>query len=154
MIDIDDLKPISPLNNSSSHFAPVNLSTAAEAWNLDHAFQHRNIGEEIERISQKQWLCIWDCVHNWQISKCLRLLLDYSDVTDCQTIEKVHENNHDQDNKREEVEIAERHQSALQINRNVRELELSNEHGAGLDECKEGVVEESLKSVIIITIFL
>ena len=58
--------------------------------------------------------------------KCLKILKEGSYR---QTVEEVHQNNHDQEHKGEEEDVAEG-----RVEGDVRELELSNEHGEGLDQ--------------------
>ena len=52
-----------------------------------------------------------------------------------QAVEEVHQNDHDQEHKGEEEDIAEG-----RVEGDVRELKLSNEHGEGLDQTEAQVV--------------
>ena len=71
------------------------------------------------------------------------------DVTDGQTIEKVHQDDHNQEDEGEEVKIAERHQVALSVYWNIAELEFTHKHCERFGQCEEGIVEERLKSLIL-----
>ena len=59
-----------------------------------------------------------------------------------QAVEEVHQNDHDQEHKGEEEDVAEG-----RVEGNVGELELSNEHGEGLDQAEAKVVEEGIFSI-------
>ena len=71
------------------------------------------------------------------------------DVTDGQTIEKVHQDDHNQEDEGEEVKIAERHQAASSVYWNVAELQFAHKHGERFYKCQKGTVEERLKSLLL-----
>lgn len=83
-------------------------------------------------------------VYDGKVSHNLGPLPDLSDVADGETVEEVHEHHHNEDNEGEEVEIAEGHEVAVKVDRDIGELELTHEHGAGLNKGQEWIVEECL----------
>ena len=66
-----------------------------------------------------------------------------------QAVEEVHQNDHDQEHKGEEEDIAEG-----RVEGDVGELELSNEHGEGLDQAETKVVEEGIVSISAAIVFM
>ena len=78
--------------------------------------------------------------------KCLKILKEGSYR---QTVEEVHQNDHDQEHKGEEEDVAEG-----RVEGDVGELELSNKHGEGLDEAETKVVEEGILSISAAIVFM
>ena len=66
-----------------------------------------------------------------------------------QAVEEVHQNNHDQEHKGEEEDIAEG-----RVEGDVGELELPDEHGEGLDQAETKVVEEGIVSISATIVFM
>ena len=66
-----------------------------------------------------------------------------------QAVEEVHQNNHDQEHKGEEEDVAEG-----RVEGDVRELELADEHGEGLDQAETKVVEEGIFSLRAAIVFV
>ena len=89
-------------------------------------------------------VCTTHSVHDGEVSHNLGPLPYLSDVADGETVEEVHEHHHDEDNEGEEVEIAQGHEVAVKVDGDIGELELTHEHGAGLDKGQEWIVEECL----------
>ena len=94
-----------PLQYSSCNPASIDVSATTQTGNIHHPFNCWNIGQKIKGVTKQQRLSIGDGVHDGQIGVGLSFVLDLSDVTDSETIEKVHEDNHDQDDKGEEVQV-------------------------------------------------
>ena len=89
-------------------------------------------------------------VHDGEVGDNLGPLSDLPDVADCEAVEEVHENHHDEADEGEEVEVAQGPEVTVKVDRDVRELKLTNEHGAGLDKGQEWIVKEYLESVFLI----
>ena len=89
-------------------------------------------------------------VHDGEVGDNLGPLSDLPDVADGEAVEEVHEHYHDEDDEGEEVEVAQGHEVAVKVDRDVRELKLTNEHGAGLDKSQEWIIEKYLESVFLI----
>ena len=92
------------------------------------------------------------CTHSvddGEISHNLGSLSDLPNVADGEAVEKVHEDNHDEDDEGEEVEIAQGHEVAVKVDGDIGELELTHEHGAGLDKGQEWIVKECLESIFL-----
>ena len=66
-----------------------------------------------------------------------------------QAVKEIHQNDHDQEHKGEEEDVAEG-----RVEGDVGELELSNEHGEGLDQAETKVVEEGIFSISAAVIFM
>ena len=66
-----------------------------------------------------------------------------------QAVEEVHQNDHNQEHKGEEEDITEG-----RVEGDVGELELSDEHGEGLDQAETKVVEEGIFSISAAIVFM
>ena len=74
----------------------------------------------------------------------LCLLPDETDVGDGQTVEKVHQDHHDEEDEGHEEDFADR----VLGERDVRELELSHKHGGGLQKTRPDFVKERVVVVL------
>ena len=111
-----------PLEQSARHPAPVDVSAAAEAGDVHHPLDGGHAGQEVEGVAEQQRLRVGDRVHDAEVGHRLRPLLDLADVTDRQTVEEVHQDDHDQDDEGEEVDVAEGHEWAVEVDGDIREL--------------------------------
>ena len=69
-----------------------------------------------------------------------------SDVADGQTIQQIHENNHNEKNKAQKIDIAK-----SSINRQITKFQFSNKHG----ECFDNTVTQSIeKEIVFIWIYI
>ena len=157
-----------PLNDLPSHLvAVVDLSAAAQARDPHHPAQDRHVGEEVEWVAQEDGLGVGDGVHDGMEGNCSGFLFYFPkegervdiicifqqsvpDVTDGQTIEKVHQDDHYEEDEGEEVKIAERHEAALLVYGNIAELQFSHKHGQRFHKCEEGTVEERLEFILLL----
>ena len=63
-------------------------------------------------------------------------------ITHCQTVQQVHQHDHDQEHEGEEEDVAERVQRTFQVDRDITELQLSDEHAQCLHDRQESRVKE------------
>ena len=66
----------------------------------------RNVGEKVEWISQEDTLNVGDCFHARDVGVDLCLLLDVIGVIDGDTVEEVHEDDHDEEDEGEEEKMS------------------------------------------------
>ena len=98
------------------------MSTTTQTWDVHHPLDGWNIGKEVKGVTEEQRLSVGDGVNYGEIGVGLRFVLDLPDVTDGETVEEVHEDNNDQDDEGKEVDVTERHEIAVEIYGDVREL--------------------------------
>ena len=78
-----------------------------------------HIAEEVEGVAEQHRLHVGDRLHSGDVRVDLRFLLDVVRVADGEAVEKVHEDNHDEDDEGEEVEIAQGHEVAVKVDRDI-----------------------------------
>ena len=102
----------------------------------------RPVGEKVEGVSKQNCLKAGNRLDPDDVRDDLGLLLDHRSVAHGQTVQEVHEDDNDEEDEGEEVEVANRPGARLRGDRDVRELDLTDKHGRGLDDRQPRIVKE------------
>ena len=102
----------------------------------------RPVGEKVEGVSKQNCLKAGNRLDPDDVGDDLGRLLDHRSVADGQTVQEVHEDDDDEEDEGEKVEVADRPGARLRGDRDVRELDLTDKHGRGLDDRQPRIVKE------------
>ena len=102
----------------------------------------RPVGEKVEGVSKQNCLKAGNRLDPDDVGDDLGLLLDHRSVAHGQTVQEVHEDYNDEEDEGEEVEVADRPGARFRGDRDVRELDLADKHGRGLDDRQPRIVKE------------
>ena len=102
----------------------------------------RPVGEKVEGVSKQNCLKAGNRLDPDDVRDDLGLLLDHRSVAHGQTVQEVHEDDDDEEDEGEEVEVADRPGARLRGDWDVRELDLTDKHGRGLDDRQPRIVKE------------
>ena len=91
-----------------------------------------NVGEEVKWVSQQHRLEGGNGLNLSSVGEYFCLVPDDAGVADCQTVEKVEEDNDNQEDEAEEENVSKWSQLAVQVDGDVTELQLPREHGGRL----------------------
>ena len=122
--------------------APVELSDEGAGGEAGEEGGH--VGQEVEGVAEQHGLEGGDGLYLGAVGEDLGLLADQTGVADCEAVEEVHQDDHDEENKAEEEEVGEGGEVAVEVKGEIAELELADKHGGRLDEAEPGLVEENI----------
>ena len=91
-------------------------------------------GEKVEGVPQQDTLSVGDGLHTGGVADNLGHLFDVTGVRDREAVEKVHEDDYNQEDEGEEEGEGEPGERAGGRDGKIRELEFPNKHCAGFDQ--------------------
>jgi len=98
------------------------------------------IGQEVVGIIEEDGFRVGDEIHLGLEAEDFSFFSDETSVGDCETVEEVHEDNHDEKNEGNEDDVAE----GVFSEGDVTELKLSNKHGNCFDKTCSNTVKEDV----------